>query len=143
MLSIISMDAFDMLTNLRPFAAAVIFGWLTGCSSSVGIQNSTPADSPAADSAAQQESVSHQCLSQPIQTCTASSPCSNGTETFNSPSSIPACSLDGGALSFMDAQGTSRYYCRSNPSGLSTLKPLVIFLHGGTRTPTMCTPPRA
>lgn len=113
------------INPIGAFAITAFCGLLLDCSA-------PQTESPSANNVAQQESVSHQCLLAPIQACTDSSPCSNDTETFTSPSSEPACAPDGGALSFKDGQGTSRYFCRFKPSSSSSLKPLIIWLHGGT-----------
>ncbi len=76
-----------------------------------------------------------QCMSAPFSTCTAESSCLNSEtgEVFNSPSLVPDCTLDGGARSFVNEDGVTRFYCHVEDlpnDGLE--RPLVVFMHGGT-----------
>ena len=116
---------------LSLLAVIALCASITNCSSELASSDAAPATQTPAGQPNVQEAVSRQCLTEQVKNCTASNPCSNGRETFNSPSDQPACTQDGGALSFTDAQGTSRYYCQYKPS-TSSLKPLVIWLHGGS-----------
>ncbi len=76
--------------------------------------------------------VDKQCLASPLKVCSLTNTCQNGTQQWTVSSDVPGCFEDGAALSFRDATGELRYYCRYKPAVGGSKKPLVLFFHGGS-----------
>lgn len=76
--------------------------------------------------------VSKQCLSSPLEVCSLTNSCQNGTQQWTVSSDLPSCFQDGAAFNFRDASSELRYYCRYKPIVGGSKKPLIIWLHGGS-----------